>query len=184
MSDMLVVPRQDFFAPSSQPSTVDDRWYVVRTQYHKADRAELNLAAAGFTTFMPRIRAKTATRTPQTVPLFPQYLFARFNAVKSLRLVTFMTGVSYVVTFAGEPASVDDEVIELLRSRMEADGCIRVGERLYPGDQVYIKSGPFAAMLGVVERNLSAKERVLVLLSTISASVRVELPREAVQRCT
>jgi transcription antitermination factor NusG len=175
---------------SEQPREVIDGdsaipWYVVRTQYHKEDRAEMGLMAAGLATFLPRIRARRRSRShlPETLPLFPQYVFVKFDAAKSLRLVMYMLGVSYVVSCGGFPAQVAPEVIGLLHSRMEADGCIRIGPTLNSGDHVRIKSGPFAAMLGVVERDLPTKDRIMVLLATVATEVRVELPRDIVERC-
>jgi transcriptional antiterminator RfaH len=176
--------------PEQQLREVIDRdsatpWYVVRTQYHKEDRAEMSLMTAGLATFLPRIRAKRRSRShlPDTLPLFPQYIFVKFDAAKSLRHVMYTLGVSHVVSFGGFPARVAPEVIELLRSRIETDGCIRVGPTLNSGDHVRIKSGPFAAMLGVVERELPTKDRVMILLATLATEVRLELPRDIVERC-
>ena len=186
VADILPIYDQALLRPSQELEAAipEPQWYVVRTQYHKEKCAELSLASEGLTTFVPRIRAKKHSRNnaPETLPLFPQYIFVLFDAAKLLRRVAFTNGVSYVVSFAGVPAAIGEEVIALLRSRTEPDGCIRFGDTLHPGDHVYIKSGPFAAMLGVVERELSAKERVMVLLDALTMKLRVELPRAAVEK--
>ncbi len=166
-------------------TTPDARWFVIRTHHHQEVRVEQNLRLGRIETFLPRIpppRSARAHGDGHVTPLFPQYVFARFNPATSLHDVTFTRGVYHVLRFGDTLASVDDEVIQFFRSRMDAHGFIRIGEPLQPGELVAIQSGPFRAFVGVVERHLSNKERVIVLLTTVQADMHVEVSTHCLAR--
>jgi len=158
-------------------------WYVVRTHRKQEFRAEQNLLAGGLDVFLPRIRPPRARRARQrdVLPLFPQYMFVRYADVESLHDVTFTRGIQAVLRVGECLATIDDGVIDFLRSRMDESQIIRVGEPVRPGEQVVIEDGPFAALVGVVERLLPDKERVVVLLTLLRAQVRVEVPTDSVR---
>lgn len=163
--------------PGQQP------WYVVRTHAREETRAETNLQRDDVRTFLPRVRARRRSGGGSTwSPLFPQYLFAQFDPDRALRHVSFARGVQSVVKFGGVLATVEHDVIAMLQSRVDHEGFVRIGEPLQPGDGIRIASGPFAALAGVVERNLSAHDRVLVLLRAVNSGMRVEVPCGCVQR--
>ena len=159
-------------------------WYVIRTHPRQEFRAEQNLAAGAIDVFLPKMRARRPHRcaSAEATPLFPQYLFGRFDLEARLRHVMFTRGVQAPVRVGDQLATVDDAVVVFLRGRMDGDGLIRVGEPLRPGERVIIENGPFAALLGVVERVFPERERVLVLLAAIRAPVRVELAVDSVRR--
>lgn len=159
------------------------RWHVIRTHPREEIRVEQNLRRGEIESFLPRMAVRRH-RVLCGVPLFPQYLFARFDAATSLHNVCYTRGVQNVVRFGPHLATLDDQLIGLFRSRLDPSGLIRVGEPLDAGDRVTIEDGPFAALAGVVERQLSDKERVIVLLTTVQAAVRVEVPTEFVRRTT
>jgi transcriptional antiterminator RfaH len=153
-------------------------WYVLRTHHRQESRAEDNLAQGRIETFLPWLRVRSRRRRPDREPLFPQYLFARFELQASLHDVTFTRGVQSVVRVGGELATVGDRVIEFFRSRTDESGVIAVGRTFTPGERVTIEYGPFADLVGVVERTLPARERVLVLLTTVGPALRVEVPTD------
>jgi transcription elongation factor/antiterminator RfaH len=156
----------------------DPRWYVVRAHHWQESRVESNLRSAGIETFLPWVRPISRRRSNRSdrEPLFPQYLFGRFNAEASLRDVMFTRGVQSVVQIGGQLATLDDEVIEFFRSRVDEHGFILLRSNLEPGQRVTIHEGPFAALTGIIERVLPARQRVLVLLATVNCATRVQLP--------
>jgi transcription antitermination factor NusG len=160
------------------------RWHVVRTHRLEESRAEAGLMAEGVSTFLPRIRRRRrhAPWEGWTEALFPQYLFARFDAGTSLRLVSFARGVQDVVRLGGYLATIDDDAIAMLQLRVGPDGCVRAGDELRSGDRVLIEAGPFASLSGVVERPLTARTRVAILLTSLTRSLRVEVPTDCVRR--
>jgi transcriptional antiterminator RfaH len=159
---------------------IGSHWYVIRAHHKQEARAEVNLSIGGVETFLPWVRPASRRRarvTPREA-LFPQYLFARFDPGDSLHDVTFTRGVQSIVSIGGQLATVSDEVIEFFRSRIDEHGLIPIGRRLERGDRVEIESGPLADLTGVVERNLPARERVIVLLTSVGCPMRVELPAD------
>lgn len=162
-------------------SSVGCCWYVVRTRHRQEARAEANLKIGRIETFLPWVRTRSRRRRFDREALFPQYLFARFDAHECAHDVTFTRGVQNIVRVGGELATLNEDVIGLFRSKLDEHGFIPLGQKLEPGEQVTIERGPFAELAAVVERILPAKQRVIVLLATVATSIRVEVPTDDVR---
>jgi transcriptional antiterminator RfaH len=164
--------------------TSDQRWHVLRTHPRQEFRTEQNLQAGGIDVFLPCVAPDPTGRghARKIQPMFPQYLFARFQAEARLNDVSFTRGVQAPLRIGETLAVVEDTVIEFLQSRVESDGLIHVGKPLEAGDAVIVEDGPFAALVGIVERCVSSRERVIVLLTALSTPVRVDLAVHAVRR--
>jgi transcriptional antiterminator RfaH len=182
---MLDIREGDVIVPLPHLLLSPQVWYVIRTHPRQEFRAEQNLQAGGIEVFLPRISARRSGRSQrytEVAPLFPQYLFAQFEPDARLHDVVFTRGVQAPLRVGADLAIVDDTAVAFLRSRVRADGLIRVGEPLQPGEKVVIEEGPFAALVGVVERFVSERERVIVLLSAVRTPFRVDLGAESVRR--
>lgn len=165
------------------------QWYVIRTHPNQEDRATNNFMAWNVETFSPKVKKKYPnpyTRMPVYVskPLFPRYIFARFDLNTMLRKVLFTRGVHSVVSFGGVPAEVSDEIIALMRSQVAEDGFIEVGEKLRIGDRVIIEDGPLKNLTGIFKREVKGSDRVLILLAAINYQGSVVVEREHVRRAT
>lgn len=162
-------------------------WFAVCTNAKQEERAYNNLHAWGVECFHPRIKEYrrnqfTGVATQMPKPLFPRYIFARFSANRSLHKISFTRGVQRVVSFNDKPTPIDDEVIELLKARVDTDGFMRVGEPLKPGDKVRVKDGPWKALVGVVERELKSNERIMILLDSLKFQSRLAIEKECVEK--
>lgn len=163
-------------------------WYVIRAKPQEEARAESNLREWGVETFLPRVKELSKRSAPggapsyYIAPLFTGYLFGRFKAGELLHKVKFTRGVHGVVAFGGCPASVDDGVIQLLRSRCDEDGCVRLGEELKKGHKVVISRGPFRNLIGVLEGKSKEGDRVKVLLTAVNWQSRVVIDRRHVRK--
>ncbi|HZH29154.1 MAG TPA: transcription termination/antitermination NusG family protein [Pyrinomonadaceae bacterium] len=162
-------------------------WYVIQTKPREEFRAVDNLKAQSIETFFPivkepRLDPVTKKRSYSVKPLFPRYLFARFNANKMLHKVNFTRGVHSLVSFGGGPVAVDEEILNLISERMSEDGYIDLRERLSAGDKVVVVDGPFKDFGGVFERNVKQQERVMIMLETVNYQGRVVLEREMVRK--
>jgi transcriptional antiterminator RfaH len=163
------------------------RWYVVRTHPKQEERADSNLRAWGVETLNPKLRARrlnafTGVPTVMARALFPRYIFAKFNAREQLAKISFTRGVNYVVSFGGQPVSVDEDIIQILKDRIDETGFVRLGEDLKQGDRVVIKAGPLREFEGIFERKLKDNERITLLLSTISYQGRLVINRDLIER--
>ena len=162
-------------------------WFVICTHSKQEDRAYYNLLAARVECFNPRIQECRRNQFTGSIrlaakPLFPRYIFARFNLRNSLRTVRYTRGVLTVVSFNLKPAPIDDEVIDLMKARVGKDGFLNIGAALSPGDKVRIKDGPWRAVIGVIEQNTHPSERVQILLTAINYQGRLMIERQFVEK--
>lgn len=167
----------------------DSKWYAIRTHSNQESRADANLKAWQLETFLPKIREQrrnpfSGAFVSLTKPLFPTYLFARFDLQRLLHQVSFVRGVKNVVSFGGIPSPVDDEIIQFFQTRTNDDGFVRIGEDLKPGDKVMMKGGLLDSLVGVLEREMHDSERVIVLLQAINYQGHVIVERNSIKKVT
>lgn len=162
-------------------------WYVIHTNPRQEDRADANLRAWDVEIFNPRIREiryNQFTDQPFHVvkPLFPRYIFARFNVQESLHKIRFTRGVYSVVQLGEAPSPVDDEIIEVIKSRIGQDGYVRLSDELRPGDSVIVRQDSLGVFEGVFERTMKESERVMILLNTVSYQAHLNVERSMVRK--
>jgi transcription antitermination factor NusG len=86
------------------------------------------------------------------------------------------------VCFNDSATPVDDEIIELVRSRIGEDGFVKTQEDLKAGDEVVINEGRFQNLYGVFERQLPDADRVRILLSTVNFQAHVVVNKALVSK--
>src|SRR5258708_7485330 len=109
----------------------DGEWYLVRTKPGKERWVRDQLATRLPEVFLPMLRAKTprwGKLAWSTGPLFPNYVFARFDLQEKYFGVRYMPGVSGLVSAGTDPVVVPDDIIGELRRR-GIDGVIELAER-------------------------------------------------------
>lgn len=162
-------------------------WYVVHTNPKQEERADSNLRAWGIETLYPKLRSRrfnefTGAPTVITKPLFPRYIFAKFNAHEQLAKISFTRGINSVVSFGRQPVSVDEDIIQIVKDRIDQTGFVRLGDDLKQGDRVVIKAGPLREFEGVFEGKLKDNDRITVLLTTISYQGRLVINRDLIEK--
>lgn len=165
----------------------DPRWYVINTHSRQEERADSNFKAWRIETFAPKLKKRVRNMFGQRpgykiVPMFPGYIFARFDAGKLLHKIRFTRGVCSVVSFGGQPTPVDDYIIRTLKERANEEGLVNLYDDIEPGSKVTIVAGPFKDFTGVFERHLNDAQRVMILMQTVNYQTHVVLERELVQR--
>ena len=110
-------------------------------------------------------------------PLFPCYLFARFDLRRDYFTVKYTAGVHGLVSAGREPLAVPAAIVEDLRQR-GSDGAVELPRKAFGrGERVKVVGGPFRGFDAIFERYLSSSERVAILLEAIQAQgIRVVLP--------
>ena len=153
-------------------------WYAVNTKTRCEAIACASLDRHGVEVFLPMLRERKVLRgecRSTTSPLFPRYLFAKFDVSSQLRAVTYARGVKSIVTFGGGPSMVDESIIQAIRSRA-TDGVIELSEdRFSPGQIVRIQDGPLCGLEAVFEKKLDGTSRAVLLLRAMSFQARVIL---------
>jgi|SRR5215471_11977239 len=161
-------------------------WFCLRTQPkhehiaagHLKEHSEIEV-------YLPRIRFKRSTRRGPvwfTEALFPNYLFARFDLARSIRLVRHVQGIRGIVHFGNQWPTVPDSVIAELRATVGANEIHVVAEPFKPGDAVHISGGAFHGLEAVVTRAMPGRQRVAVLLEFLGRQSMVELSPETLVR--
>lgn len=168
-------------------SSDEPRWYAIHTHSQQEERADANLKTLKIETLAPRLKDRHLSRYGgeslyKTKPLFPRYIFARFVCAGMLSKVSFTRGVSSVVHFGNGPTPVEDEIIQLIRSRVDDDGCVIREEGFRFGDKVMIYNSIFRSLTGIFEREVKATNRVILLLAALSYQGRIEIDSAFVQK--
>jgi len=129
-------------------------------------------------TYFPRLRRRKTIRRVRRVvtePLFPRYLFCRFDVTRRLPILT-LPGVVHIVGLGRVPAPVDADELESLKLVVQAGLLLNPNEPYTVGEKVCVREGPLAGASGVVVGLKS--ERLVVSISLLQRSVSVVLDRE------
>lgn len=162
------------------PTESEPVWLLVRSKPKQERVVAQALAARGVDAYCPRVlEPRSHLRAPQgPVPLFPSYVFAHCVPCERYAAVHYCTGGLGVVRFGEMLAGVEDQQVELLRSREGERGYLVFGEVRKgpkPGTRVRLVGGPLRGFEGIVERYLPARDRVRLLLTLVGGVRRVEV---------
>lgn len=147
-------------------------WWAVHTKAGQEARAEAALAELGLRTWWPRYRKRVrwgrrgAYRTVVR-SWFSRYLFVRCGR-PALWQVWSRPGVVSVVGIGGEPMPIPDRVMAPMLERapeglMENPGVRTDFAPVKVGDRVEVVDGPFARLVGEVQRVDGARSLLLWL---------------------
>ena len=164
-------------------------WYVVYTKPKQERRVSLNLKAWRVETFNPELlerRCNQFTGQPSYIAksMFPNYIFVRFNPRTMLHNIFCTRGVKYVLCSNGAPVSIDEELIELIRSRLDETGFVRLGNDFKVGDKVTIIDGPLQNVQGIFSEEMKDSERVLILLDVVKYQGRIATTRDQLRKAS
>ncbi|ACD82086.1 transcriptional activator RfaH [Candidatus Methylacidiphilum infernorum] len=153
-------------------------WYCLSIQPKKEKLAVENLKKENIEVFFPQFQyQKIRSRKTSLVlePLFPGYLFAKFNLYSKLTFVRSTKGVRKVVHFGSSYPVIPDSFIEELRIQFGEEGIKTIRERIDVGSTINIAEGPFQGYSCIVLGFIPAKERVRVLLEWLGRAVQIEV---------
>ena len=108
--------------------------------------------------------------------MFPGYLFAKFGYSQQHRAVESSHGVRGVVHFGDRLATLPEDVVRDLQSRIGPDEIVTVDDSLEVGQCVQIIDGPFSGLEVLVTCVLPAKDRIRVLFELLGRSIEIEAP--------
>jgi transcriptional antiterminator RfaH len=152
-------------------------WFVAHCKLRQEGRANEHLLDQGFGVYLPLVWVdRRGAEIAQ--PLFPGYLFVRFNpSRKSASLVRCTRGVIGLVKFGDIAAVVPDELVESIKS-LEQDGVHPNPRREFrKGDKVRLGPGlgVFSGLLAEVASG--GGNRVIVLFEALGRFNRLNVAR-------
>jgi len=153
-------------------------WYVIQTKPKKEEEATSYLSTKGveiFHPFMENFLLRNGKMKKELKPLFPNYIFGKFDLDQNYPLVRWARGVKKVLGFGGYPTPVSEEAVEMIRRRTDTDGIVRLRYHFQANDLIRIKTGPLKDLLGIFEGWISDSERVRILLNLVGYQPAVEM---------
>ena len=140
-------------------------WFVLNTKPKKEFQVEKLFKEGGIDFYCPRYIQETRER-----PFFSGYGFICFDYPSQYRLVRYTRGVKRVIGNQEGPIPIPEEIIQQIKKR-EINGYVELekyGEIPRIGDEIEIMEGPLKGLRGVFRKELTEKERVVILLNYVS----------------
>ena len=162
------------------------QWFCLHTR----PRSEAHVAAycrtvLGLETYLPLLRQYRTIRRVRRLmvdPLFPRYLFCRFDPGESYRAVRYAPDTHDIVQFGGRPAIVADSLISDLREAQTGHATLEIlPGPFHEGAAVTIKHGPLRGLTGMILRARDDSSRVELLLELLNEGTRVTVDRDLLE---
>jgi transcription antitermination factor NusG len=157
-------------------------WYAIHVRSRFESQMSTVLRSKGYEEFLPTYRCKHrwSDRAKELdLPLFPGYLFSRFDVCERLPILK-SPGLIAIVGLGKAPIPIPDEEIEAIRAIVRSGLPVEPWPHLTVGSRVFVEAGPLAGLEGNVV-NIGKTFRLVVSVSLLQRSVRVEIERSWVR---
>jgi transcription antitermination factor NusG len=156
-------------------------WVILQTKAGRERRVEYLLTHKGYECFLPTYQRKRqlSNRVVDVeLPLFPTYVFCRFNPSAVGKAVS-TPGVTRIVKFGGLPVEVAAEEIkafqQITRSRILCEPCAYTPN----GTLVQVETGPLAGARGIYCQD-EDRRRLVISVTLLQQSVVVQLDENTI----
>lgn len=159
-------------------------WYALRIDSKLCKAAAAGLRGKGFDAYLPlyRIRRRWSDRVKEIdAPLFPGYVFCRFNPFDRRVPVLTTPGVMSIVGAGRTPIPIPDEEVDAVRAMVDSGLAVQPWPFLGVGCKVYIDRGPLAGLEGIITGG-DKPDHLVVSVSLLQRSVAVTIQRDWVRR--
>ena len=156
-------------------------WYALAVKPRHDKAVSRTLESKGYQTLVPlyKQRRRYAARIKDaTLPLFPGYVFCRFDCQTRLPVLT-TPGVIQILGAGRVPTPVDDTEMTSLQTALQLRLSAQPVPFLHAGQKVRITEGPLAGVEGIV---LGFKQclRLVLSITLLRRSVVLEIDRDCV----
>lgn len=160
----------------TQQDAGDCSWFAIQVRATHEKRVSSLLQGKGYECFLPLEKGRRlwSDRIREVeLPLFPGYVFSRFDPV--VRLPVLKTPSVLKIVGAGRmPIPVDDAEIAGIQTIVKS----RLAVSPYPfmriGDRVQIRSGPLCGLEGIL-LEMRQRHRLIVSVTLLQRSVAVDI---------
>jgi transcription termination/antitermination protein NusG len=158
-----------------------EKWFAL-TVKPRHDKAVADLLEAkGYETLLPtyKKRRRYASRSKEShLPLFPGYVFCRFNLLIRLPILT-TSGVTGIVGAGSSPLPVDEAEMYSLRSAIRARAQLQPCSFWVAGQKVRITDGSLEGVEGIIVR-VKSNPSLVLSISLLQRSVLLEIDPDSV----
>jgi transcriptional antiterminator RfaH len=159
-------------------------WFILQFKANSHHQAKKNLTRQGFEVFLP-LNDTTSRKLSRFIntskPLFPGYMFIRFNRAESgWHKINNTYGVSRLITFNSILKSIPISLIDNLIKRYDSSGKLLPVPNFKKGDQVTVLTGPFADFIANVEK-YEADHRIWILMDLMGRKTKIQTPSDALK---
>jgi transcription antitermination factor NusG len=156
-------------------------WFALQVRTRREGVVADYLEGNGYEWFLPlcQCRRYWSDRIKEVeVPLFPGYLFCRFNPQDRLPILK-TPGVIQIVGHNRTPIPVDEHEIAAIQKLVASGVPNQPWPFLAVGDRVTIESGPLRGLEGILT-GLKGDHRLVLSVSLLQRSVAVEIDSSSV----
>jgi len=151
-------------------------WFALQVRTRHEQGVAAHLEGVGYELFLPKYkcRKKWSDRIKEAeIPLFPGYLFCRFDPQDRLPILK-APGVIKIVGYDHQPVPVDEVEISSLQRLVTSGLPNRPWPFLQVGDPVKIELGPLRGLEGIIV-DFKGSHRLVLSVSLLQRSVAVEI---------
>src|SRR5271155_694035 len=151
-------------------------WFALQVRTRNEAGVAEQLNRQGYERFLPlyKVRKRWSDRIKEVdAPLFPGYLFCRFDPQDRLPILK-TPGVMQIVGFKNGPVAVDESEIQALHTVIAAEAPHQPWPFLTAGDRVRIESGPLLGLEGILTE-VRRSHRLVLSVTLLQRSVAVEI---------
>jgi len=157
-------------------------WFALQVNSRKENWIFAHLVGQGYECFLPKyksVRQWSDRRKEIESPLFPGYLFCRFNPLERLPILK-TPGVMEIVGCNRKPIPIDEQEIQAIQRMTESSLVRQPWPYLEIGERVRIQSGALRGLVGILVA-LKGNYRLVLSVTLLKRSVAVEIDAAAVQ---
>lgn len=159
-----------------------DPWYAIRVRSKFERTVSVALSGKGYEEFLPLCHSRRTwsdRKKDLDLPLFPGYVFCRFDVECRLPILT-TPGVVSLVGAGKTPVAISEAEIDTIQTMIRSGLHMQPWPQLVVGSRVVIEMGPLKGLEGVA-MDIKKKYRLFVSVPLLQRSVSVEIDREWVR---
>jgi transcription antitermination factor NusG len=157
------------------------KWFALQVRTRWEASTALLLDGKGFESFLPTYKTRRRWRSrlkEVTAPLFPGYVFCRFDVCNRLPILV-TPGVIAIVGRGKVPLPVDEGQISAIQAVVSSGFHPEPWPFLEVGQRVRIETEPLCGLEGIL-LSIKGGSRVVLSVSLLRRSVALEIDRSCV----
>ena len=151
-------------------------WFALQVRARQEFRVSEHLRSNGYERYLPHYKCskRWSDRIKEVeTPLFPGYLFCRFDPLYRLPILK-IPGVIQVVGFNRQPVPVNEDEIRAIQAVVDSGLPSQPYPYLEVGDKVRIESGPLRGLEGLLVE-FQGNHRLVLSVTLLQRSVAVNI---------